>query len=137
LIAALRPALTSYACRIYQSAGKSKWKSRLKGKNMTLAVSVTMMFTLVLGLAMDAMAAHPFAGTWKMNVEQSEVSPSQPFAPKDWTIVVREVGDQLEGTDTGTLMKDGSAIVYKWVAPRSGGVVRPGGEPFGHCNRGH
>jgi hypothetical protein len=79
----------------------------------------------VLALATVAMAADPIIGSWKLNLAQSKLTPD-PLglaAPKEWTEVVRELGDQYEGTGTG-IRTDGSPISYKWTSPKQGGAVK-------------
>jgi hypothetical protein len=83
-------------------------------------------FTLllvVLGLAGSLWAANPDVGTWKLNVAQSKYPPSA-SAPKEETLVVMVVGDQIEATFTGTAA-DGKPISQKTIFPHGGGAVKP------------
>jgi hypothetical protein len=87
------------------------------------------MFLLaVFGLAGLLWAADPIIGTWKLNVAKSKFSPAylalqKVAAPKEETLVFREVGDQVELTATGT-RTDGSPISSKSTSPRQGGAVK-------------
>ncbi len=76
----------------------------------------------VFGLTGSLWAADPIIGTWKLNVEQSKIAPSN-TAPKAATDVYKETGkDQIEFTRTGTQV-DGAAIFSKWTWPRIGGTA--------------
>lgn len=76
---------------------------------------------LVLAVATAAMAADPFVGTWKLNVAKSTIPQSQQTT-KELTVVMRELGDQIELTATGT-RTDGSAILSRSTRPKQGGVI--------------
>jgi len=82
-----------------------------------------------------ASMSHPLEGTWKLKVAQSKLSPNQPDAPKEDTMVFRVAGDHFEYTETG-MQKDGKPIAEKWTFYPNGGVVKalqsaaPEGESF-------
>jgi hypothetical protein len=70
-----------------------------------------------------AVAADPMAGTWKLNVAKSTIPPG-PTAPKELTLVIRTLGDQIEFAQTGT-QTDGSPIFINNTNPKQGGVIKP------------
>jgi hypothetical protein len=87
-----------------------------------------MLLLAVFGLVGTLWAADPSVGTWKLNVAKSKFSPaylalSKSTAPKEETLVFREVGDQIELTVTGT-RTDGSTISSKSTRPRQGGDIK-------------
>jgi hypothetical protein len=82
----------------------------------------TMLLLAVFGLAGLRWGADPSVGKWKLNVAKSKIPPS-PTAPKELTIVVRDLGDQYEATITGA-QTDGSPISVKWTRPKQGGVIK-------------
>ena len=55
-------------------------------RKQALEVSITIVLTLVLVLASTAVAADPFAGTWKLNLEKSKFSPGP--APQSRTLKI-------------------------------------------------
>jgi tetratricopeptide (TPR) repeat protein len=69
-----------------------------------------------------AKAAYPMAGTWKLNVSKSTIPPG-PMAAKEITVVIRELGDQVEITEMATLT-NGSPIIQKSTSPKQGGLVK-------------
>jgi hypothetical protein len=64
----------------------------------------------------------PMAGTWKLNVAKSTIPPG-PTAPKELTLVIRTLGDQVEFAQTGT-QTDGSPISINSTNPKQGGVIK-------------
>jgi hypothetical protein len=93
-----------------------------------------MIFLAVFGLAASLWAADPWTGTYKMNLAKSKLAPSTEAAPKEETLVIREVGMDNEGSIKGT-RTDGSPILEKWVVPLQGGIVKyqqggPGKESY-------
>jgi hypothetical protein len=66
-------------------------------------------------------AADPHIGTFKLNLAKSKIPTNE--APKELTIVVRELGDQYEITQT-TIQKDGSSSSPKYTAAKVGGVYK-------------
>jgi|WetSurMetagenome_2_1015567.scaffolds.fasta_scaffold552415_2 hypothetical protein len=66
-------------------------------------------------------AVDPAVGTWKLNIEKSKIPP--PTAPKELTVVIREPGDQMEVTETGT-QTDGSPLSQKGTSLKQGGALR-------------
>lgn len=77
----------------------------------------------VLGLAGSLWAADPLLGTWVLNSAKSKFPPNTAFAMKEQTLVVRELGGNIEFTFTGTQM-DGSAQSSRYIRPKEGGAVR-------------
>jgi len=82
-----------------------------------------MLLLAVLGLTSLLLAADPFTGTWKLSIPKSKLAPSTEAAPKEETLVIREVGADHEGSIKGTRV-DGSAILEKWTVPLQGGFVK-------------
>jgi hypothetical protein len=70
------------------------------------------------GLAAVLIAAEPFAGTWKLNLEKSKYKTGTP--PKEQTVMIAESGSDLEVTVSGTAA-DGSAIMSHYTVPAQGG----------------
>jgi hypothetical protein len=70
-----------------------------------------------------ATAADPMAGTWILNVAKSTIPPG-PTAPKELTLVIRTLGDQVEFAQTGT-QTDGLPIFINNTNPKQGGVIKP------------
>ena len=91
-------------------------------KHSIVALSLVI-FTLA--LATVVMAADPSVGTWKLNLTLSKIPPSPKGQadPKEETLVVRELGDQIETTVTG-IRTDGSAISEKYTYAKQGGVIK-------------
>ena len=81
------------------------------------------------GLTGSLWAADPLIGTWKLSVAKSKFSPvllalNQETAPKESTIVIRDLdADQIEIIESGT-RTDGSAISMKGTQPKQGGTVQ-------------
>src|SRR5208283_5341952 len=94
-------------------------------RKRSMVVPATMIFVLVMALAVAAMAADPSVGTWKLNLAKSKIppSPTGQAAPKEETLVVRELGDQIDATITGT-RTDGSPISSKSTYAQQGGVLK-------------
>ncbi len=67
---------------------------------------------------------NPDVGTWKLNAAQSKYSPDYPMQPKEATLVVSEIGDEIELAFSGTLV-NGSPISLKYSFPQGGGAVKP------------
>lgn len=88
----------------------------------------TMLFLIVFGLAGSLWAAHPFVGTWKLNVAKSKPAPGQQATIKELTVVVSELDNDLEVSFTGT-GADGSPISFKYTIPKQGGVLQSAQEP--------
>jgi hypothetical protein len=84
-----------------------------------------MLILAVLGLVGSLWAADPSLGTWKLNVAKSKFppNPTGQAALKEETRVVRQVGDQIETTTTGS-RTDGSPISSKSTRPQQGGVIK-------------
>ena len=78
---------------------------------------VKLAFTL-LGLAAVLIAAEPFAGTWKLNLEKSKYKTGTP--PKEQTITIAKSGSDLDVRISGTAA-DGSAIMSHYTVPAQGG----------------
>ena len=99
-------------------------------KHSPVVLSI-MILALVLTMAVAAMAADPLIGTWKLNAAKSNFSPDflaleKAAAPKESTLVVRELdADQIEITETGT-RTDGSAISQRFTQPKQGGAATSG-----------
>ncbi len=90
-----------------------------------------MLLLTVFGLVGSLWAADPMLGTWKLNAAKSKFSPTflaleKAAAPKESTLVVRDLdADQIEITETGTRM-DGSAISQRFTQPKQGGAATSG-----------
>jgi len=87
-----------------------------------------MLLLAVFALVGSLWAADPSVGTWKLNVAKSKSAQSTQAAVKEETMVVREVGDEFEITQTGT-RTDGSAISVKLTHPQKGGVTKSQSAP--------
>ena len=72
----------------------------------------------LLGLAAVLIAAEPFAGTWKLNLEKTKYNTGTP--PKEQTLTIAEAGSDLDVTLNGTAA-DGSAIMSHYTVPAQGG----------------
>jgi hypothetical protein len=72
----------------------------------------------LLGLAALLVAADPFAGTWKLNLEKSKYKTGT--APKEQTATIAEAGSDLEVTISGTAA-DGTATMSHYTVPAEGG----------------
>jgi hypothetical protein len=72
----------------------------------------------LLGFAAVLIAAEPFAGTWKLNLEKSKYKTGTP--PKEQTLTIVEAGSDLDVTLSGTAA-DGSAISSHYAVPAQGG----------------
>jgi hypothetical protein len=72
----------------------------------------------LLGLAATLVAADPFAGTWKLNLEKSKYKTGTP--PKEQTATIAEAGSDLEVTISGTAA-DGTATMSHYTVPAQGG----------------
>jgi hypothetical protein len=70
------------------------------------------------GLAATLVAADPFAGTWKLNLEKSKYKTGT--APKEQTATIAETGSDLEVTISGTAA-DGTATMSHYTVPAQGG----------------
>jgi hypothetical protein len=70
------------------------------------------------GLAAVLIAAEPFAGTWKLNLEKSKYKTGSP--PKEQTATIAEAGSDLEVTISGTAA-DGTATMSHYTVPAQGG----------------
>jgi|WetSurMetagenome_2_1015567.scaffolds.fasta_scaffold89525_4 hypothetical protein len=87
-----------------------------------------MLLLAILGLVGSLWASDPIIGTWKLNAAKSKFSADflafeKAVAPKESTLVVRELdADQIEITETGT-GTDGSVISQKGTQPKQGGTV--------------
>jgi hypothetical protein len=81
-----------------------------------------LLLVAVFGFIGSLRAADPFVGTWKLNVAKSTIPPG-PTAPKELTVVIRELGDQYDVSQTGT-QTDGKPISTKYMGPRHGGVIK-------------
>jgi hypothetical protein len=108
-------------------------------KHSPVVLSI-MILALVLTMAVAAMAADPLIGTWKLNAAKSNFSPDflaleKAAAPKESTLVIRELdADQIEITETGT-RTDSSAFSNRFTQPKRGGAVKsnlPEGISFIH-----
>ncbi len=90
-----------------------------------------MLLLAVFGLAGSLWAADPLIGTWKLNVAKSKFSPAflalnNEVAPKEATLVIKDLSaDEVEITETGT-RTDGSAISQRFTQPKQGGVATSG-----------
>jgi len=67
---------------------------------------------------------NPDVGTWKFNAAQSKISPDYPLQLKQGTLVVSEIGDEIELALSGTLV-NGSPISLKYTHPQGGGAIKP------------
>jgi hypothetical protein len=67
---------------------------------------------------------NPDVGTWKFNAAQSKISPNYPLQLKQGTLVVSEIGDEIELAVSGTLV-NGSPISLKHSFPQGGGAIKP------------
>jgi len=86
---------------------------------------------LALAACTAAFAEEPFAGTWKLNLAKSKYSPG--MAPKEATLVIREVaGAQVEQTVSG-VGPDGKPLGIKQTVNQTGGVwkFQQGAPPAG------
>ena len=72
----------------------------------------------LLGLTALLIAAEPFAGTWKLNLEKTNYKTGT--APKEQTLTIAESGSDLDVTINGTAA-DGSAIASHYTVPAQGG----------------
>ena len=72
----------------------------------------------LLGLAALLIAAEPFAGTWKLNLEKSKYKTGT--APKEQTLTIAEAGSDLDVTLSGTAADD-TAITSHYTVPAKGG----------------
>jgi hypothetical protein len=70
------------------------------------------------GFAAVLIAAEPFAGTWKLNLEKSTYKTGTP--PKEQTATIAEAGSDLEVTISGTAA-DGTATMSHYTVPAQGG----------------
>jgi len=70
------------------------------------------------GFAAVLIAAEPFAGTWKLNLEKSKYKTGSP--PKEQTATIAEAGSDLEVTISGTAA-DGTATMSHYTVPAQGG----------------
>ncbi len=81
-----------------------------------------MLLMAVFGLAGALWSADPSVGTWKLNIAKSKFPPTEQ-APREQTLVKRELGtDQMELAITG-VNADGSPLSMKMTHPRQGGIV--------------
>jgi hypothetical protein len=87
-------------------------------------IVIAVVIILISAFAAVAMAADPSIGTWKLNITKSKaISGNVGAAPKERTLVKRELSaEQLEATFTGT-GADGSRMSTKSIFPKEGGVV--------------
>jgi hypothetical protein len=69
-------------------------------------------------LAVTLVAADPFVGTWKLNLEQSGYSAG--FPTNGQTVVISETGGDLDVTIIGT-SADGTRSVLRYATPVQGG----------------
>ena len=69
-----------------------------------------------LALAGALFAADPFAGKWKLDSSQS----TGDAIPRDETLVIRDYGNSLHVTVTGT-DADGMPLAISYVVPLAGG----------------
>ena len=81
-----------------------------------------MLLVAVFGLAGTLWAADPTVGTWKLNITKSKFAPTE-SAPKEETLVIRELGDQFEMVITG-VQADGKPISARLSHSQQGGVVK-------------
>jgi len=81
-----------------------------------------MLLLAIFGLAGSLWAADPSLGTWKLNIAKSKF-PATVQAPKEQTLVKRELGaDQFELAITG-VNADGTPLSAKMTHAQQGGVV--------------
>ena len=71
-----------------------------------------------LALASTLVAAEPFAGTWKLNLDKSKYKTGTP--PKEQTATIAEAGRDLDVTISGTAA-DGTATMSHYTVPAQGG----------------
>ncbi len=82
-----------------------------------------MLLLAVFGLVGSLWAADPTAGTWKLNIAKSKFPPTEQ-APKEQTLVKRELGaDEFEVIITG-VNADGTDLSVKYTHPQQGGVIK-------------
>jgi hypothetical protein len=87
------------------------------------------MFILaVFGLAGSLWAAHPFEGTWKLNIAKSKPAPGQQDSVKDMMVVCKVIGADIETVFTGT-GADAKPFEYKFAMPQHGGVLASAQQP--------
>ena len=83
----------------------------------------TVLFLTVFALVGSLLAADPTIGKWKLNIEKSKFSPTEP-APKESTLTKRGLdANQYEIVITGT-HTDGSKISMKFTHPQQGGIEK-------------
>jgi hypothetical protein len=70
------------------------------------------------GLAATLVAADPFTGTWKLNLDKSKYETGSP--PKEQTATIAEAGSDLDVTISGTA-SDGTATMSHYTVPAEGG----------------
>jgi hypothetical protein len=63
-------------------------------------------------------AAEPFAGTWKLNLEKSKYKTGTP--PKEQTATIAEAGSDLEVT-ISVIAADGTTTMAHYIVPAQGG----------------
>jgi hypothetical protein len=81
-----------------------------------------MLLAAVFGLAGALWSADPSMGTWKLNIAKSKFPPTEQ-APREQTLVKRELGaDQMELAITG-MNADGSPLSMKMTHLPQGGLV--------------
>jgi hypothetical protein len=66
----------------------------------------------------QSIAAEPFAGTWKLNLEKSKYKTGTP--PKEQTATIAEAGSDLEVTISVTAA-DGTTTMAHYIVPAQGG----------------
>ena len=81
-----------------------------------------MLLLAFFGLAGSLWAAHPFVGTWKLNVAKSKPAPGQQASVGDLSVVCKEIGADLETVFKGT-GADGKPFEYRFTVPQQGGVL--------------
>ncbi len=67
---------------------------------------------------------NPDVGTWKLNAAQSKYSPDYALQLKQATLVISEIGDEIELAVSGTLVNE-SPISLKYSFPQGGGAIKP------------
>ena len=83
-----------------------------------------MLLIAVVGLAGSLWGVEPWVGTWKLNIAKSKFPPSAEAAPREGTIVVRELGaDEFELALTRT-QTDGSHSSQRLTWPQKGGALK-------------
>ena len=90
---------------------------------MRKLVLATALFTLSASL----FAASPFAGTWKLDPNETKYTTGTP--PKDVTLTIEENGNELQVNATGTYA-DGSPLSVKYTVPERGGAANVQEGPF-------